>query len=272
MRVSTASSPGHDGRANEDFVGATPGAVVLLDGAGVPGMEEVCRHGVRWYTEALGATLLRLLAASRSLSLADGLAESLEEVAGAHRLTCDLEDPRSPQASVAIARVQGDALDVLVLGDAFIVMEPLTGPPVVLTDAREVDVRRECLSLLDEVVVGTPEYAEALAQVVKDFRARRNVAGGYWIAKDDAAAARHAVTVRRRPHDARSVSLISNGVSRMVDGYHAATWASIVQDLGAVGPDGLIERLRHVERELAARARLAATPPDDATVAYCLLL
>lgn len=147
MRVSTASSPGHAGRADEDFVGAVPGAVVLLDGAAVPGMDEVCRHGVRWYTEALGGTLLRLLTAPPAVSLVDALAESLEDVASSHRLTCNLEDPRSPQATVAIARVDGGALDLLVLADAFIIVEPSTGPraPEVVTDAREVDARRECL-------------------------------------------------------------------------------------------------------------------------------
>jgi hypothetical protein len=46
MKIVTATSPGHVGRPNEDFVGDVPGAVVLLDGAGIPGTETICRHGV----------------------------------------------------------------------------------------------------------------------------------------------------------------------------------------------------------------------------------
>src|SRR3712207_3262676 len=106
MQISAASSPGRAGRANEDFVGSVPGAVVLLDGAGVPGMDEVCRHGVRWYVQTLGTTLLRLLAADDSALLTDALAQALQEVAAGHRRTCDLEDPRGPMATVALARVR----------------------------------------------------------------------------------------------------------------------------------------------------------------------
>jgi len=43
------SAAARTGRGNEDFVGAVPTAVVLLDGAGgVSGSESVCRHGVAW--------------------------------------------------------------------------------------------------------------------------------------------------------------------------------------------------------------------------------
>lgn len=48
MRVNLATSAGRAGRPNEDFVGAIPGAVVLLDGAGIPGVESLCFHGVAW--------------------------------------------------------------------------------------------------------------------------------------------------------------------------------------------------------------------------------
>lgn len=56
MRVTIASAPARAGRLNEDFVGATSTAVVLVDGAGVPGAESVCRHGVAWYATRLGGS------------------------------------------------------------------------------------------------------------------------------------------------------------------------------------------------------------------------
>ena len=59
MKVAMATSPSHVGRPNEDFIGAAPGIVVLLDGAGIPGTEEICRHGVAWYSHTLGTTLWR---------------------------------------------------------------------------------------------------------------------------------------------------------------------------------------------------------------------
>ncbi|MEU7588420.1 hypothetical protein AB0A95_19270 [Micromonospora sp. NPDC049230] len=46
MHVSLATSAGRADRPNEDFVGAVPGAVVLLDGAGIPEAGSLCHHGV----------------------------------------------------------------------------------------------------------------------------------------------------------------------------------------------------------------------------------
>lgn len=270
MRVSLASSPGHAGRASEDFVGAVPGAVVLLDGAAAPGVERVCRHGAAWYAQVLGTTLLGLLAADTSVPLPTVLARSLAEVADRHLDGCDLADPRSPMATVAVLRAELDAVDVLVLADVFVVVEPLKGLPEVVTDGREVDVRRECMSVLDGVPEGTPEYAEKMAQVVTAFRARRNVPGGYWIAKDDPAAADQAITRRLDRSGVRSLSLLSNGASRLVDPYGATNWPSLVQDLRAAGPEALLRQLRDVEQEPPiGPARPAPLAPDDATVAYC---
>lgn len=268
MQVSTASSAGREGWANEDFVGSVPGAVVLLDGAGVPGMDEVCRHSVRWYVQTLGRTLLGALAADPVALLTEALAQALQEVADGHRVTCDLEDPRGPMATVAIARVRDEVVDLLVLADAFVVVEPLVGLPEVITDAREVDVRTDCLALLSGADEGTPEHAERLAQVVVDFRSRRNVPGGYWIAKDDPVAAAHAVTAARDVRTLRSVSLLSNGASRLVDPYRVTSWPLLVQGLRTNGPAGLLQRLRETERQLERAAGMVQAP-DDATVAYC---
>lgn len=96
MRVVTATSAGHVGRPNEDFVGDVPGAVVLLDGAGIPGTETICRHGVAWYSHTLGAALLERLARERGSDLVATLADAIDEVAGHHRHTCDLANPSSP--------------------------------------------------------------------------------------------------------------------------------------------------------------------------------
>jgi hypothetical protein len=89
-----ATRPGHPGRANEDFVGAVPGAVVLLDGAGIRGSEHLCRHGTAWFAHRLGTALLARLPASADLAAL--LAESISEVAALHHDTCDLADPSSP--------------------------------------------------------------------------------------------------------------------------------------------------------------------------------
>lgn len=249
MRAATASSPGHAGRANEDFVGTAPGVVVLLDGAGIPGTEDICRHGVAWYSHTLGATLLARMTPGTDPVTA--LADSIEHVAGLHRHTCDLANPSSPQATVAMVSFEAGRVDYLVLADAYVLLAPEDGPPQLVTDPREVDVRRECI-----------ESHRDRAAVVAAFRARRNQPGGYWIAKDDPEAAAQAVVGRVPSSDLGAVALLSNGASRIVDPYGLVDWPGVVDLLRSSGPDELLRQLRRAESET----------PDDATVAYCDLL
>src|SRR5512145_2365954 len=78
MKVMMASDCGHPGRQNEDFVGAVPNAVVLLDGAGIPGTDVICHHSVAWYSHTLGTTLLRRLSREPGTDLVAALADSIE--------------------------------------------------------------------------------------------------------------------------------------------------------------------------------------------------
>jgi len=262
--VLTATSPGHDDRPNEDFVGSAPGVVVLLDGAGIPGAEEICRHGVAWYSHTLGATILDRL--TRRSDLASALADSIEHVAGLHRDTCDLTNPSSPQATVAMLRFADGRADYLVLADAYVALAPVAAGPRVITDPREVDVRRECSVPLLGLSAGTPDYQRALPAVVAALRARRNQPGGYWIAKDDPSAATEAVTGSASVDDLAAAALLSNGASRIVDPYGLADWRGVFELLRTGGPDTLLQRVREAEREA-----VGSLTADDATVAYCEL-
>lgn len=269
MKVVMATSPGH-GRPNEDFVGAVPGAVVLLDGAGIPGTEAICHHGVAWYSHTLGATLLGLLSRQPDLGLAPALAESIEHVAGRHRSTCDLANPSSPQATVAIVRVHAGRVDHLVLADAFVVLDSSESGPQVVTDPREVDVRNECLSVLGGLSPGSSEYERALAAVISAIRARRNQPSGYWIAKDDPRVASEAVTGSTSMAALNGAAVVSNGASRFVDPYRLGEWPDVVDLLRSKRPDEIVRRVRAAE----ASARLSDSDtysPDDASVAYCEL-
>jgi hypothetical protein len=272
MKAAMSSSPGHAGKPNEDFVGAVPTAVVLLDGAGIPGTEAICRHGVAWYTHRLGGSILGRLSHDSRLDLVTALGESIEELAGEHRDTCDITNPSSPQATVAMIRFDDSRTDYLVLADSFVVLDqPETGP-LVVADPREVDVRRECSTPLHGLSAGTPEYDRARSAVVDEFRARRNQPGGYWIAKDDPQAATYAVTGSAALASLVGGAVLSNGASRIVDPYGLATWPAVLALLRTTGPAEIIRRVRRAEdAALAADPQPDALPPDDATAAYCEL-
>ncbi|MGC5331880.1 hypothetical protein [Micromonospora sp. DT62] len=267
MHVSMATSAGRAGRPNEDFVGAVPGAAVLLDGAGIPGTESICSHGVAWYTHRLGGALLGRLSRDDGRDLAAILASAIDETAADHRDTCDLTNPGSPQATVVIVRAHRGRLDHLLLADSFLVLDQVRGGPQVRTDEREVAARRVCSAPLDGVPRGTREYDRIRDSCVAALRARRNQPGGYWIAKDDPQAAEEAVTGSRPLDDLNGVALLSNGASRIVSPYGLTDWSGVADLLGAHGPAEVIRRVR--QAEAGARGGPDAPVPDDATVAHC---
>ncbi|WNM38306.1 hypothetical protein RMN56_24690 [Micromonospora halotolerans] len=265
MHVSMATSAGTAGRPNEDFAGAVPGAVVLLDGAGIPGTESICSHGVAWYTHRLGGALLGRLSRGDGRDLPTILAGAIDEIAAGHRGTCDITHPASPQATVAIVRAHRGRLDHLLLADSVLVLDRIGGPQVV-TDEREVAARRACSTPLAGVPVGTPEYDRVRASCAEALRARRNQPGGYWIAKDDPHAAEEAVTGSRPLGDLDAVALLSNGASRVVSPYDLTDWPGVLELLADGGPPAVLRRVRQAE---AGSTDPAAPVPDDATVVHC---
>ena len=270
MHVSMATSAGSPGQPNQDFVGAVPGAVVLLDGAGIPGTESICSHGVAWYTHRLGGALLGRLSRDDGRDLAATLATTIGEIADDHRGTCDITNPSSPQATVLIVRAHKGRLDYLLLADSYLVLDPVGDDPQVITDEREVAVRGICTAPLDGLLPGTSDYDHVRDSCIEALWARRNQPGGYWIAKDDPHAAAEAVTGSRALHDLDSVALLSNGASRMVSPYGLTDWPGVLELLRADGPADIIRRVRQAEAGTSPGPD--APIPDDATVAQCVWL
>ncbi len=270
MQVLMATSAGHPGRSNEDFVGAVPGAVVLLDGAGIPGSESLCHHGTAWYAHRLGGSLLGCLSSDDGRDLRSILAEAIEGVADAHRDTCELGHPSSPQATVAVVRLVGDRVEYLMLADSHLLIGAPGDSPVVITDVREDMVQRSCQQQLVGLVAGTQAHDAALASAATQVRARRNQPDGYWIAKDDPLAAEHAVTGVVPVAAGTHLALLSNGVTRLVTAYGLSTWASLLDACRTQGPAEVLRLLRDHESGQSTIDG-AVLPMDDATIALWTL-
>jgi hypothetical protein len=269
MYVSMATSAGQPAQPNEDFVGAVPGAAVLLDGAGIRGTESICCHGVAWYTHRLGGVLLGGLSRDDGRDLSAILAAAIDEIAADHRNTCDITNPSSPQATVVVIRSRGGWLDYLLLADCFLVLDQVSGGPLVITDEREVNARGVCSAPLAGVASGTADYERVRDSCIEALQARRNQPGGYWIAKDDPQAAEEAVTGSSPLRDLDSAALLSNGASRIVSPYGLTSWSGMLQLLGVSGPAEIIRRVRRAEADSAENPNVGV--PDDATVAHCAL-
>jgi hypothetical protein len=258
MRVSMASAA-RGGRANEDFVGGIPNLVVLVDGAGIPGGEATCRHGVAWYAARLGDALLALAAGAQSRSLRSLLADGIEQVTDEHRDSCDVTNPVSPSAAVAIVRVAAGVVDHLVLGDAVVVLNRRLGAPLVVQDRREVVISASYRSAFEDALT-----SEERDRVLRELRAHRNQPGGFWVAKDDPRAADEAVTGSCPVSELSEVVLLSNGASAIVDRFALTDWAGLLAVLSSRGPAEVL-RLRRVRETEAGDG----VTPDDATIAYC---
>ncbi len=258
MRVTMASVAARAGRVNEDFTGAVPTAAVLVDGAGIPGTESICRHGVAWYATRLGGTLLGLLSLAPDRGLAALLAEAIDQVTAGHRDTCDVANPISPSATVAVLRRRGGLVEHLVLGDSFVVLDRTDGTPLVVTDPREVVVSRSYQSAIEATDEGGAEHHRLL----RELRARRNQPGGFWLAKDDPRAADEAVTGSCPAAGLAGAVLLSNGASRAVDRFGLIDWPGLLAVLASGGPAEVVRRVREAEAR-------HAVPADDASIAYC---
>ncbi|MGH8878792.1 MAG: hypothetical protein ACRD0P_15870 [Stackebrandtia sp.] len=243
---------------NEDFTGAVPSAAVVIDGAGIPGGESVCHHGVAWYAGRLGGSLLGLLSLGPDRGLPALLAEAIEQVTDGHHDTCDVANPISPSATVAIMRLSGGLIEYLVLGDTVLVLDKVDGEPLVVSDPREVIISRSYQSALEAVAKDGDEYHRLL----QDLRANRNRSGGFWVAKDDPRAADEAITGSRPIAELTGAALLSNGASRIVDLFRLADWPEVLAVLASNGPAEIIHRVRQAE----AHDSVAA---DDATIAHC---
>ncbi|RKN15060.1 hypothetical protein D7147_27575 [Micromonospora musae] len=252
------TAPARRGRRNEDFTGAVPTAAVLVDGAGIPGAEAICRHGVAWYADRLGGTLLGLLALVRDRSLPELLATAIEQVTDAHRDSCEVADPISPSAAVAVLRVSDGLVEHLLLGDAVLVLDRVQGAPLVVADPREVVISRSYQSAIEATAEGSDEHHRLL----RELRANRNRPGGFWVAKDDPRAADEAITGSCPAAELTSAVLLSNGASRIVDRFRLADWPEVLSVLGSTGPAEIIRRVRRAEAQQAVAA-------DDATITYC---
>ncbi|MFI8101647.1 hypothetical protein [Streptomyces sp. NPDC086023] len=266
MYVSVATEAG--GLApNEDWVAGTPTLAVVLDGLSTAGLDTGCRHGVPWYVAQLGGHLVAALAES-DRQLTDGLADALDRVARLHP-ECDLKNPGTPSATVAILRERTGSFDHLVLADSPVILEGDSGVTV-LTDLRVDDVCRDLRTETEQFQTGTPEHRASVARLVAAQRAIRNTEDGYWVAASTPEAALHALVGTTPADGVRSAAVMSDGVSRLVTEYRMATWEGVLDKLREEGPVSLIRSVREVEAMDPHGQRWPRYKAgDDAAIAFC---
>jgi hypothetical protein len=272
MQVTLASRRSPEAASNEDFIGATAGVVVVVDGASVPsGLATGCGHGTAWFARRLGTQLLTLLSTEADYSPADSLAQAITDVAGLHSDTCDLGHPGSPSATVAILREQPEAIDYLVLGDTTILLEEPAGIRVV-TDDRLENVAAAQHGAMHQHATGTADHDRSFAELVTEQRRHRNHPDGFWVASSDPAAAQHALTDSIPRDGLRRAAVLSDGATRLVDRFGLLDWPGFLEVLAEQGPDAIIQQVRGAEdSDPDGRRWPRGKRHDDASAACCRL-
>lgn len=246
MQVSYATEATPGAGANEDCLITGAGWVAVLDGA-TPraGVVSGCSHGVAWLVRRLAGALAGRLVHESGAPLPDLLAEAIKETCEAHT-DCDLANPDSPSATVALLREYGGRLDWLVLADSPIVLDLASGITAVL------DHRVEALP---------SRTAEAV-------RAARNSPGGFWVASTKPEAAHAAVTGSAPLSEVRRAAVLSDGGSRLVERFGLLDWAGLLDLAETGGPAEVLRRTRAAEalETPQQRATRHGKQYDDATV------
>lgn len=238
------------GAENQDLALAGEGWALVLDGANPPaGVDVGCEHGVAWIVERLGAHLGENLDHGEP-TLADALREAIRSTVTDHGQACDTTHPRSPGATVAVARIKDEQLEWLVVGDAAVLFEDTTGRVTIETDLRLDDLPEP------------PDTSEAIQAFIDRYR---NKPGGAWFAGAVPEAADHAFTGDRPVADLRRILLCTNGITRLTGRYGYRLPDLMTLATTNRGPEALVDAVRGAESTDPDPARWSGKRHDDAT-------
>lgn len=261
MRTELVSEPGDPLRPNEDFArltltaGGQGGSLVLLDGVTPPPTDYGCRHSVEWFTSRLGGALAELSVSPRHSPLTTVLSQAISRTAQTHAQTCDLSHPRTPQATVVLARWSTETVEYLVLSDSTLLFEGPDGMVTAVLDDR--------LSRLPRASLATAAIADSTV---------RNKEGGFWTAAADPAVAVRAVTGVVPREKIRALAALTDGATRWVEKFREGGWEDCFAFIRRKGAGALVERVRELEvadeeREFLGRSKTH----DDASVVFAEL-
>ncbi|WP_458245647.1 protein phosphatase 2C domain-containing protein [Streptomyces sp. MAI_2237] len=257
MRTELVSEPGDPGRPNEDFAAvALPasgqgGAVVVLDGVTPPRGGTGCLHSVPWYTARLGGALTELTVSLPDVPLTEVLSRAITRTAAAHARTCDLSHPRTPQATVVVARWDAETVAYLVLSDSALLLRSPDGAVTAVLDDR--------LSRLPAASLATDAIVDATV---------RNKEGGFFTAAADPAVAARAVTGAVPRGRVRALAALTDGAARWVDRFGEGGWDDCLRFVRKEGAQALVNRVRELERADERERPRRGKAHDDATVVY----
>lgn len=259
LHVESAQLPASTG---DDRLVVTDDAVIVLDGATAhdPAMPTAGR-----YVDCLAAELARSI--GEPIPLTEVLAQSIRRTVA----ELEIRPGPAPSSTVAVVRVEPDAVDAMVLGDSSVIVGRRDGTVAVHTDDRLSRLRlpeaERYRCALAEGQGYDERHRATLRQLQAAERKQRNRPGGYWIAEAEPAAAEYALSVRYPADDVSWVIAATDGVVDLVP-VIGVSWPEVASmsthDLGE-----LLARIHRWEAETDPNGQTfpRAKRHDDKTVA-----
>jgi hypothetical protein len=262
LRITTAQLPPPP--AGADRIAVTATAIAVLDGA--TAFEPASISASR-YAGRLSQALCGALAAPPHTPLTDVLAGAISLTA----CSLGLSGPHGPSSTVAAARLSGDRIDLLTLGDSIIVYDTPGGPAILTDDRLDQLGLPERASYRRRLAAGAgydDTHQALLRQLQQRQRQHRNQPGGYWIAAADPAAAHQARTTSIPAASTAWIALATDGAADIIQHLAADDWPAIAHQ-DAAGLAGLLQRCHDWEQNTDPHGRLLprAKRHDDKTIA-----
>ena len=247
---------------NEDFVWATPSYGIVIDGAtglaGEPLFAGRFGSNAQWFSHTVGAGACAALDAGASAgeALRSAVASARFELEGA--LGCPLAqaDPDAiPSATLALAVVSADAVELYGLGDSPLVAVMRDGSTFFSTDgvlerldAEALRVSRERAAASGRALSG-PEKRALVDDVILGNRRLRNAEGGYWCLDPSGAGLAHLRRATLPRPEVVAVAGMSDGMWRVFGSFGLAYAASVLPELSATRSEGVGAELRGLEEK-----------------------
>lgn len=254
MRITCASVSAPAG-VNEDRYRVGGNWALVIDGAGrYPGRDGGCIHPVTWLVNRLADHVEEQLNSGLDAPLVDVARSAIQATMTDHGPTCDLTDPLSPGAALAIVRVESELTEWLVLGDCAVAFDQFDAEPFVVVDDR---VDRLSNAPVTDTAVRT-YHPDHVATV-------RNRPGGFWVAGAVPEAADHALTGTLSSEIVHRILVCSDGVTRLTE-RHGWTWRDMFTTATDAHLGALIAAVRDADAADPDPRRWRGKLHDDATV------
>jgi hypothetical protein len=262
MHVQTAQLPLPP--AGADRVVVMTSAVIVLDGASAFGPAAISPAA---YADQLGTEIASAIKASPARPLPQIMATAIAATANA----LNLSDNDGPSSTVAIARVNDDTADLLLLGDSYIAFRAHDTTTVLTDDRIDYLGLPQATLYRERLAAGSgygPAHAATLRELQADQRAHRNIPGGYWIASANPEAAEHAITLTLPVALLEWIALATDGAADAARHLGLDDWEAIAR-CDEARLSGLLQRCHEWEEttDPDGRQRPRAKRHDDKAIA-----